>query len=101
MEAVSPVSSILFIILMPVVAVLGAVMVVTGRQPVRGWPQWPREGGPLRILGTVYVLVGAAMTVLTARDGAPWDAVLIGYFFAVFALLQLYGGGLSGRLRRL
>ena len=94
---VTGLATVLLLILTVAIMLMGAVLALTGRQFPRTLRRWPREGWPMRVAGGIYFLVGAGLTLLTVRDGAQWDAVVIAYVGVAVSLWPLYGRGLTRR----
>jgi len=86
-RAVATVPTVLELILLIPLAVLGAIVLATGRRVPPGIPPGLAEGRSLRLYGLLYLAVGGGGSWIVWRNGASWDAVVIAYFFLVVAIV--------------
>src|ERR1700694_589214 len=86
-RAMATVPTVLELILLIPLAVLGAIVLATGRRVPPGIPPGLAEGRSLRLYGLLYLAVGGGVSWIVWRNGASWDAVVIAYFFLVVAIV--------------
>jgi hypothetical protein len=70
-------------------AIVGAILLATGRPLRAGFPPGTREGSSLRMFGLLWLTVGAGLSILVSRNGASWDSVITLYLFVGAGVLTL------------